>query len=128
MNFLSSSAAAWKNFCLADCVRWAEAVHDSGGGVGLTGFTTATSTGASSTEEGRDFLAPVGDPVTPAIPFLLKGLQSSWWALQIKVSGLVPGLKPPVCSTLEHSLHLEEVCRINKRVINPRQKKERLRV
>lgn len=122
MCFLSAGAAAWKNFSLADCVFWAEAVHDSGGGVEMTGFTRATSTGASSTEEGRGFLALMGGPVGP---FLLKRLQSCWWALQTKVSGPAPGLKPPACSTLEHSLHLREVYR-KKGVTNAKHKKERL--
>lgn len=92
-------AAAWKNFCRADCVFWAVVVHDSEGGAGLTGFAT-TFTGASSTEDGRGAgffglaRAAVGGPAGAAGPFLLAGsrLQSSWWALQMKVSGFLPGL------------------------------------
>lgn len=94
-----TGAAAWKNFCRADCVFWAAVVHDSEGGAGLTGFAT-TFTGASSTEDGRGAgffglaRAPVGGRAGAAGPFLLAAsrLQSSWWALQMKVSGFLPGL------------------------------------
>lgn len=95
-----TGAAAWKNFCRADCVFWAVVVHDSEGGAGLTGVAT-TFTGASrSTEDGRGAgffglaRAPVGGPAGAAGPFLLAAsrLQSSWWALQMKASGVLPGL------------------------------------
>lgn len=106
MGFLSpvvtsvTGGAAWKNLCLADCVFWAVDVHDSEGGVGLTGFTTILS-GANSTEEGRDagwvWLALFNRPADMPGPFLIpgseeEGLQLLWWALQMKVSGFFPGL------------------------------------
>lgn len=95
-----SGTAAWKNLCRADCVFWAEGVQGSGGGVGLAGFTTI-STGASSTEEGRGAgsgLPPLFNCLAEmAAPNLISHseedvLQLFWWALQIKVSGSVPGL------------------------------------
>lgn len=99
-----TGGAAWKNLCRADCVFWAEAVQDLEGpdwtGVGLTGFTT-TFSGADSTEGGRGagwvWLALFNRPTEMACLFLIPGseedgLQPLWWALQMKVSGFLPGL------------------------------------
>lgn len=96
----SVTGAARKKLCRANCVFLAEAVQDSDGGVALTGFTAIFS-GANSTEEGRGAgstrLAPCDRPAEMAGLFSTRdseegGLQLFRWALQMKVSGFVPGL------------------------------------
>lgn len=95
-----TGAVVWKNLCRAAWVLWAEAVQDWGGGAGLTGFRT-TLRGAESTEGGRGagrvWLAPFNRTAEVMGPFLIptseeEDLQLLWWVLQIKVSGLFPGL------------------------------------
>lgn len=93
--------AAWKNFCRAACVFWAEAVQDCEAGGGVTGFRTLLR-GADSTEGGRGdawfWLPSFGGCTADLVrPFLIRAFEEEvlkllWWELQIKVSGVFPGL------------------------------------
>lgn len=91
--------AAWKNFCRAAWVFWAEAVQDWDCGLGFKAFRTV-SAGADSTEEKRGaccfWVAPVGCKA-PLLTSASKEdiLEPFWWELQKNVSGFFPGLYPP---------------------------------
>lgn len=101
MEISVTCGTAWKNFCRAACVFWAEAVQDWEVGVGATSFKTLFS-GADNTEggcgEGRFMLASFSGRAAELVrPFLIRAseeevLEVFWWELQIKVSGSVPGL------------------------------------